>query len=292
MNAKHTLLFTLGLASSLVLAQPPASPSEEGVQSEGASGYQSGAETQMPGQTDVQPGTQSEGASDYSSGAETQMPAQSDVQPGTQSEGAPGYSSGAEGQMPSETGTQMQEQSEVQSSGAAADEYDPATRPAPASMTKVEPISEGGFTYMCGGVGSDEAADMKQEARNYDMMLTFAARNGDYLADVNVDIRDAQGKSLLKTTCDAPIMLVDFPESGTYRIHAETGGYSLDRTAQVRAKGRSHVAMVMSWPQQVAEAPEVEPAATSVGDSVGNGSEASDAEKDAEGAEQNNGNMR
>lgn len=131
-------------------------------------------------------------------------------------------------------------------------------RAAPPPEARVQPQTQNDVTYLCGGVGAEEAAYMKQQARGYDLMLTFAARDGSYLADVNVDIKDAQGNPVLQAKCDAPMLLVDVPRSGTYRIHADAAGYALDRTAKVRAKERTgpHVAsVVLTWPQQVAEGP-------------------------------------
>ena len=150
-------------------------------------------------------------------------------------------------------------------------------------MTQLEPKTENGFTYMCGGVGAEEATQVKQAAHDYDMMLTFATRKGDYLADVNVDIKDARGTTALKTTCDGPLMLVDFPRSGTYRIHAETGGYTLNQTARVQAKGRSHEALVLSWPQQVATAP-AEPTPSSGASSGDSGDSSADSSGDNNGS--------
>lgn len=155
--------------------------------------------------------------------------------------------------------------------------------PPPAPMTQLEPKTENGFTYMCGGVGAEEATQVKQAAHDYDMMLTFATRKGDYLADVNVDIKDARGTTALKTTCDGPLMLVDFPRSGTYRIHAETGGYTLNQTARVQAKGRSHEALVLSWPQQVATAP-AEPTPSSGASSGDSGDSSADSSGDNNGS--------
>jgi hypothetical protein len=109
--------------------------------------------------------------------------------------------------------------------------------------------------FLCGGVGEDEAGYMKQQARNYDLALTFATRTGDYLADVDVNIKNAKGDDVLQTKCDGPMLLVNLPNSGTYRIRAETSGYSLNRTAKVtasksRAQRVARVAMV--WPNEVA----------------------------------------
>lgn len=100
--------------------------------------------------------------------------------------------------------------------------------------------TENGIRYVCGGVGSDEAASLKQAAREHDLVLTFATREGNYLADVDVNIADARGRSLLATTCDGPIMLVDLPKGGTYRVRADVDGRQATGTVQIRshAKGK------------------------------------------------------
>jgi len=110
-----------------------------------------------------------------------------------------------------------------------------------------EPKTENGITYLCGGIGADEAEEMKQAASKYDLMLTFASTKGAYLADVRIDIADARLNPVLKTICDAPIMLIDFSSSGNYRISAEAGGRTLTRTAHIRTGGKA-TAMSMLWP--------------------------------------------
>lgn len=135
------------------------------------------------------------------------------------------------------------------------------------SLPLPKPQVQGDVTYLCGGIGEEEARYMKSEARGYDMMLTFASQSGSYLANVNVDLRDAKGRPVLQAKCDAPIMLIDVPKSGTYRIRADAAGYTLNRTAKVTAKEKKSArlaAVVLTWPQQVAEAPAA-PGATSSG---------------------------
>ncbi|HJV53557.1 MAG TPA: hypothetical protein VJ652_18970 [Noviherbaspirillum sp.] len=139
----------------------------------------------------------------------------------------------------------------------------------------LQPKTQGDVTYLCGGVGADEASYMKQQASGYDLMLTFAARNGAYLANVDVGIQDAKGNKVLQAKCDGPMLLVDLPKSGTYRIHADANGYRLDRTAKVTARHQKNsrvASVVMSWPQQVAEAPSTSETAT--GSSGGGSSDA------------------
>jgi hypothetical protein len=141
---------------------------------------------------------------------------------------------------------------------------------ASATLAMPSPATQGDVTYLCGGIGADETAYMKREAKGYDLMLEFAARDGAYLADVDVDIRDARGDTVLQTACDSPILLVALPRSGNYRVRAETAGYKLRETVKVTAaKGnRPQVAAaVLSWPQRIAEAPAA--ATTSTGSSGG-----------------------
>ncbi|OWW21011.1 hypothetical protein [Noviherbaspirillum denitrificans] len=128
--------------------------------------------------------------------------------------------------------------------------------PAPSPTDRLKPATQDNTTYMCGGVGEEESTFMKQRAKDYDLMLTFATRSGAYLADVDVDIRDAAGNTVLQIACDSPILLVDLPKGGTYKVRAETAGYALNKTVRV-AGGRQHAqhvaSSILSWPQQVAE---------------------------------------
>jgi hypothetical protein len=117
------------------------------------------------------------------------------------------------------------------------------TTPAP-----VQPKTENGIRYLCGGIGLDESDYMKSEARKHGLLMTFAARDGSYLANVHVDIADSRGKSVLAVDCDAPMLLLDLPRAGSYKIKAETAGTTLTRNASVQGKGVGRVVFV--WPVQ------------------------------------------
>lgn len=151
---------------------------------------------------------------------------------------------------------QQQQQQQQQLAPSSSGSSGSSTPPPAASATDSaaappvpQPKTENDVTYLCGGVGLDEAQMMKSEARNYDLMLTFAARDGSYLADVNVDIADARGALVLKTTCDGPILLVDLPKSGNYRIRSETAGHVVSRTAYVQNKKGAAKSLALVWPQ-------------------------------------------
>jgi hypothetical protein len=121
-----------------------------------------------------------------------------------------------------------------------------ASADAPTAV-QLTPKSENGVTYLCGGIGAAEAAQMKREAANYNLMLTFAESSGAYMANVSVDIADAGGKPILHTVCDAPIMLVDLPAAGSYTITAEVNGNPVSKTVRARP-GRRGAAVGMTWP--------------------------------------------
>jgi len=162
--------------------------------------------------------------------------------PGAESSGAPAASESASGA----SGTAA-----PVLSGTGAD-----LPPPPSPIARLKPVTQDGVTYLCGGVGEEETNYMKQEAKGYDLMLTFATRSGAYLADVDVDIRDASGNSVLQIACDSPLLLVDLPKGGTYKVRAEAAGYTLDRTIRVaggRKQSQRVASTVLSWPQQVAE---------------------------------------
>ena len=118
-----------------------------------------------------------------------------------------------------------------------------------ASAASIAPQTRDGVTYMCGGIGESESMYLKETAaRDYDLMMTFVEKNGNYLAGVAVVIKDSRGKIVLETTCDGPIMLVDLPAAGGYRIHAETGGKAIDRTVLVKGEKGGRRQLTFAWP--------------------------------------------
>jgi hypothetical protein len=125
----------------------------------------------------------------------------------------------------------------------------PAASSPTTSSAAMQPKTENGITYLCGGVGLDESAAMKQAARSYDLMSTFAAQDGSYLADVNVDILDKSGATILHTTCGGPMMLVKLPHAGNYRLRAQVDGNAQTKIAKVSSgRNAGPQRLVFVWP--------------------------------------------
>ncbi|WP_313621850.1 carboxypeptidase-like regulatory domain-containing protein [Achromobacter sp.] len=99
---------------------------------------------------------------------------------------------------------------------------------------------QGSVEYVSGGIGIDESEALKAAASNYPLALTFAAQRGggkaDYVADVTVAIRDAQGGNVLQATSEGPYMLVRLP-AGKYRISATFNGQPQEREVTVQNTG-------------------------------------------------------
>jgi len=81
--------------------------------------------------------------------------------------------------------------------------------------------TQGQITYITGGVGSDEAAAVKQAESKYPLSLEFvqhAKPRDEFLANVDVTIRDQAGKTALKTTSDGPFLLGKMPN---WEVHSD-----------------------------------------------------------------------
>lgn len=115
------------------------------------------------------------------------------------------------------------------------------------AATLPQPKTEHGITYLSGGIGRDESAAMKAEAKNYPLSLVFSAgKEGEYVADVPVTIKDRAGKVVLDTVSSGPIILLKLP-AGKYRVVALRQGKALQRTVVVKAKSERQVSF--HWPK-------------------------------------------
>lgn len=89
------------------------------------------------------------------------------------------------------------------------------------------PETQNGITFVTGGVGRDRVEAFRQAAPDFNLRATFSAQGGAFLAKVGVELRDAQGKPLVKTTTQGPFFFAKVPP-GTYTLVASVR----DQTAQ------------------------------------------------------------
>ena len=129
-----------------------------------------------------------------------------------------------------------------------------ATLSAPVASAADQPTlqSNGAVEYLSGGIGKEEADALKQQSADYALTLEFASSKtaegdvspGAYLADVKVDIRDAQGRQMLDTTAQGPLLLVRLPP-GDYTVVADWNGVRKQHSVDLPAGARRHV--VFMW---------------------------------------------
>jgi len=106
------------------------------------------------------------------------------------------------------------------------------------------PKQQNGITYVNGGVGEEEQAAMKAQRADYNLLLTFATKqSGAYRSDVQLDIMDAKGASLVTAANTGPMFFAKLPP-GTYRVSAAAEGKTFKRTVKV---GNAPKEIVLHW---------------------------------------------
>lgn len=108
----------------------------------------------------------------------------------------------------------------------------------------------GSVSYYSGGVGQDEASEMKQLAKNYPLEIVFVQKDTpkeSYIAAVKLQISDAKKNIVLDITTDGPIFLADLP-AGKYLITAEFE--QMVKINNVKINAKKHQRIVFLWPMQ------------------------------------------
>ena len=103
--------------------------------------------------------------------------------------------------------------------------------------------TQGGVTYVSGGVGEEQTQAFESAASRYPLALEFAikhAPHAEYTANVHVVVTDTQGTRLLDTHSDGPFLLAKLP-AGRYTVTAERHQQTLTRTVYIANHKPTHV---------------------------------------------------
>lgn len=87
-------------------------------------------------------------------------------------------------------------------------------------------------TFISGGVGDDSMAQLVAREKDFDLKLFLVGQSGSYLSDIRITIIDANGKGVLLTSSEGPVLLADLP-AGTYTIKAQKNGHTLTQKISV-----------------------------------------------------------
>ena len=100
-----------------------------------------------------------------------------------------------------------------------------------------QPQTQGGVTFITGGVAEDSQQAMRAVSGQYNLRLLFAQlRTGAYFAQVPVEIRDSAGATVLRTVSNGPFLYARL-NSGRYTVVASHNGVAQTRSADVPAAG-------------------------------------------------------
>ena len=101
--------------------------------------------------------------------------------------------------------------------------------------------SAAGVKYIDGGIGKLESEAMLRESKNYPLSLVFSGgKDNNYVADVGVRVRDAAGKTVLQTTAEGPIVLIELP-AGKYIVDVAYRDKTLTQTVGLTPQRPSRV---------------------------------------------------
>ena len=112
----------------------------------------------------------------------------------------------------------------------------PMTNAGPPAPSALQAQQQGNITFVSGGAGEEDRAALQQVESQYNLRLMFAARSGDFLANVAVTLADARGGTVLDTIANGPIFYARVPP-GRYRLTVTNQGQSQSRDISVGAAG-------------------------------------------------------
>jgi hypothetical protein len=108
--------------------------------------------------------------------------------------------------------------------------------------------TQGEVTFVSGGVGSDERTAMQAVRDDYNLSLLFSLQgSGEYLSEVQVNITDSKGNTLLETVADGPMMLAKLKPGG-YIVNAELDGQVAHKRATIVDNKRTSLSFI--WPEK------------------------------------------
>ena len=117
-----------------------------------------------------------------------------------------------------------------------------AMQPAPAAYrAPIDSVGEGaipalpldvqtsnGVTYINGGVGDEEVAELKAKAKEFNLQVLLNAPKGEFISGVTLNILDSTGAQLVSISDAGPYVYARLP-AGTYTLEATDVGNAVKK---------------------------------------------------------------
>ena len=118
--------------------------------------------------------------------------------------------------------------------------------PAFAGSMFPHPVHQGQSSYITGGIGEDEKQAMEASARDYDLLISNAEKDGEFTAGTDFSITDRHGREVLQARNTGPLFYARLPP-GNYVVHAAYNGVQRVRDVSITGKGSSDIHLI--WPE-------------------------------------------
>lgn len=136
--------------------------------------------------------------------------------------------------------------------------------PAASAQVFLQQGKKNGVAFVGGGIGLTELAALKAREGEFTLKLVFTLVEGNYLAGVDVAVRDAKGRTVAELANTGPVFMANLPP-GTYTVTAKSRKRELTRKVQIGKRLRIEY---LRWPSvakedyvTAADEPERKPAA-------------------------------
>jgi hypothetical protein len=110
---------------------------------------------------------------------------------------------------------------------------------------KMQVQKSGTVAYVTGGVGQEERQALEAAQNNYNLHITVSNREGQFLADTRITIRDRKGNEILEAIA-GPIFNVQI-QSGTYTVEAASSEGQIKKQTVTVGKGKRPTSLHFTW---------------------------------------------
>ena len=111
--------------------------------------------------------------------------------------------------------------------------------------------TKSGLSYMTGGIGEEDAAIMRANAKKFNLNLVFSeGTSGQSVTDINVNIYNEQSETVFRIVGSKPMLYVNLP-AGTYTILANNNGQKLRHKFTVEENVNQRI--ILNWKDTLIE---------------------------------------
>lgn len=100
--------------------------------------------------------------------------------------------------------------------------------------------TKGAVDFATGGIGEEQQKAVKALAGNYNVLITFANKNGEYRANVGAMVLDKTGEMVFDIDGAGPLLYLKLPQ-GTYRINVRSEAGNQTKNFSVPPLGKREI---------------------------------------------------